>query len=88
MADTRHFIDAAPNGRDPRRLADRDAMRRLIGDHGFEHAIESVATAVAVAVTPALGQDYDDRLGQMSEKVEHTLLDTLASFAREQGWGR
>lgn len=81
-----------PNGQElsPRlqaqRERDRQAMRRLVRDRGFEHAIESLASVVAVEVSPDVGADVDDRMAKVSAVTEAAVLNAMVWVARSQGW--
>jgi hypothetical protein len=77
---------AVSNGAMPVRGVDRTAMRRVLADSGFPHALDSIAQAVSVELVSDVGRSVDARLGEMADQTEHVVLDALVRFAREHGW--
>lgn len=73
------------SGTAPRQV-DRVAMRRLLDEHGFEHAVGSLAQAVSVELVNAGTRNADEHLGQMAGHAEAVVLDALVHFARSNGW--
>lgn len=84
VTDTRHLVDLPP-GRSPRE-ADRQAMRAVLADRGFEHALPSIAQAVAVETTDTVSKGVDERLEQAADQIEAAVLDALVHYARGRGW--
>lgn len=70
----------------PRREADREAMRQLICERGFEHAATALGQVVAVEVTNKFAKDLDDQLERTADQAEAVVLDALVTFARARGW--
>jgi hypothetical protein len=65
----------------------RAAMRRVLIDHGFEHALDSIATAVAVElVGSGLGVAVERRMENTADRCELLVLDALVLFAGKEGW--
>lgn len=82
-----------PNGQEqsPRLQAERErdrlAMRRLVRDADFEHALESLGNVVAVTVAGmAEGAEVDDRMAKVSAVTEAAVLNAMVWVARSQGW--
>lgn len=70
----------------PVRERDRQAMRGVLRDRGFEHAVGSIADAVAVELVPQTGFDVDEQMEKIAGQVEGDVLDTLVRFAKQRGW--
>lgn len=70
----------------PVREAERKAMRRVLDERGFEHAVGSIADAVAVTLVPQHGFDVDEKMGRVADRAEAAVLDALVVFARQHGW--
>lgn len=66
--------------------ASRVAMRRVLIDHGFEHALGSIAQAVAVASVRGGGRHLDARLERAADEAEVAVLDALVAVASSHGW--
>jgi hypothetical protein len=74
---------AATASRPTARQRDREAMRRLIADHGFGHAIDSIVTSV---VSEVVSENDEQRMTRAARVLEASMLDSLVTFARALGW--
>lgn len=65
---------------------DRAAMRRLVADHGFAHAIDSIVTAVVSEIVKDTAPAAEDRMDRVARVLEARMLDSLVMVARALGW--
>lgn len=68
------------------RPSDRAAMRRMLEDRGFEHAVPTIADVVATAVEPGTTVRAEERLSEVAGNVEAFVIDALVLVARRHGW--
>lgn len=65
------------------RQRDRAAMRRVIADHGFAHAVDSIVTSV---VSELVDESNERRMTVAARIVEACMLDALVDAAHALGW--